>query len=225
MDVVERVHEEVRVDLVLQVVHLGLQVLPLERLHLLFVAHRLVDELDAGVGSGHEEAEDDVPVDLEVRERGLAVGIDRLRVVLRADVEHEVLLVELDEPEDSDDERQVEQHVFAVFAAEHVPRGEDAVVDQEDDQVGRDLLPGDEYVLEVDVHLGHHLRVEHRHEDDGRPDHQVEQVFAYGLFALYLHGTENGGGGSGVDAIPDLPPRVLIRGVSCRAARRCRGNA
>lgn len=47
VDVVERVHEEVRVNLVLEVVHLGLHVLALELLHLLLVANRLVHELDA----------------------------------------------------------------------------------------------------------------------------------------------------------------------------------
>lgn len=77
------------------------------------------------------------------------------------------------------------------MAAEHQSRRQQVVVDDEDDEVGGDLPPGDEHVLEVDVQLGHHLRVEHRHEDDGRPYHEVEQVFADGLFAENSHGSKD----------------------------------
>ena len=206
VDVVERVHEEVRVDLVLQVVHLGLQVLPLEGLHLLLVAHRLVDKLDAGVGSGHEETQHDVPVDFEVGERSLAVGVDRRGVALRRHVPQQALLVEVHQPEHGDDECDIEYEVLAVLVPQHVARRQQAVVDQEDDQIGGDLPPGDEHVLQIDVHFGHHLRVEHRNQDDGRPDHHVEQVFAYGLLSLDLH--------AGVRGAP----------VSCRAATRCKGT-
>ena len=43
------------------------------------------------------------------------------------------------------------------------------------------------YNAQIDVQLGHHLRIEHRHENDRQPYHEVKQVLADGLFLLYLH--------------------------------------
>lgn len=103
VDVVERVHEEVRVNLVLEVVHLGLHVLALELLHLLLVANRLVHELDARVGAGHEERQHDVPVELQVGERRLAVLVEGL-LLGEEQRGGEVLVVEVHGPEDRDDE-------------------------------------------------------------------------------------------------------------------------
>ena len=98
-----------------------------------------------------------------------------------------MVLVDLHQPEDADDQRQVAHEVFALFPPEHVARGEDGVVDDEDDQVGGDLPPCDQHVFQVDVHFGHHLRVEDRDQYDGRPDHHVEQVFTDGLLFLDFH--------------------------------------
>ena len=61
-----------------QIIHLGLEVLALQRLHGLLVADRLVHELDAAVGTGHEEAQDDVPVELQIGERRLMLRIEHL---------------------------------------------------------------------------------------------------------------------------------------------------
>jgi len=60
-------------------------------------------------------------------------------------------------------------------------------VDDEDEQIGGDLLPCDQNVGETDVHLGHHLRVEDGHEQNRQPDHDVEQVFADFLFLVVFH--------------------------------------
>ena len=54
-------------------------------------------------------------------------------------------------------------------------------------QIGGDIPPGSQHVFQVDVHFGHHLRVEDRDQDDGRPDHHVEQVFTDSLFFLDFH--------------------------------------
>ena len=187
VDVVERVHKEVRVDLVFQVIHFGLKVLALERLHLLFVAHRLVYQLDTRVGSGHKESQHHVPVHLQIGERRFAVGVERFGIVLFEEVVREVVLVDLHQPEDADDQRQVAREVFPVFSPEHVARGDDGIVDEKDDQIGGDIPPGSQHVFQVDMHFGHHLRVEDRDQDDGRPDHHVEQVFTDGLFFLDFH--------------------------------------
>ena len=58
MDVVERVHEEVRVDLVAQVFELVLEVLLLQLCHLLLVVALLEVELDAEVHAEHQEQDD-----------------------------------------------------------------------------------------------------------------------------------------------------------------------
>ena len=187
VDVVERVHEEVRIDLILQIIHFGLEILAFEGLHLLFVAHGLVDELDAGVCTGHEESEDDVPVDLQVGERSLSVGFRDIDAGLFDEVVGQVFFVDLHQPEDADDQDQIAQQILSVLVTEHVSRGEERIVDDEDDQIGSDLPPGDEDVFQIDVHFGHHLGVEHRHQDDGRPDHHVEQIFANGLLAGEFH--------------------------------------
>ena len=67
--------------------------------------------------------------------------------------------------------------------------GEDGIVakDDEDNEIGGYLPPCDEYVFETDVQFRHHLRIEHRHQDDGCPHHYVEQVFSDGLFAGHFH--------------------------------------
>ena len=103
------------------------------------------------------------------------------------EVVREVVLVDLHQPEDADDQRQVAREVFPVFSPEHVARGDDGIVDEKDDQIGGDIPPGSQHVFQVDVHFGHHLRVEDRDQDDGRPDHHVEQVFTDGLFFLDFH--------------------------------------
>ena len=60
-------------------------------------------------------------------------------------------------------------------------------MDDEDNEIGGYLPPCDEYVFETDVQFRHHLRIEHRHQDDGCPHHYVEQVFSDGLFAGHFH--------------------------------------
>lgn len=48
----------------------------------------------------------------------------------------EVLFVNVYQPEYGYDERQVAEQVGLVLAAQHEPRGEDGVMDDEDDEVG-----------------------------------------------------------------------------------------
>ena len=187
VDVVERVHEEMGVYLVFQIVHFCFQVLAFEFLHLLFVAHRLVDELDTRVGPRHEEPQHDVPVHFQVRERSFPVGVERFGVAVGEEAVGEVFFVYVHQPEYGDDECKVAEQVCFVLAAQHEPRGEDGIMDDEDDEIGGYLPPCDEYVFETDVQFRHHLRIEHRHQDDGCPHHYVEQVFSDGLFAGHFH--------------------------------------
>ena len=185
VDVVERVHEEVRIDLVFEIIHLRLEVLALERLHLLLVAHRLVNEFDAGVYARHEESQQHVPVNRQVGERGLArydVG-----AVVREHAFGQEPFIEFDRRKDGRDREQVGHDVEHIFLAQHVARGDHTVVDQEDEQVGSDFPPGREHVLDTYVHLAEHLGIEHRHQHHDRPDHDVKQVFAYRLFLTELH--------------------------------------
>ena len=135
----------------------------------------------------HKESQHDVPIHLQVRERGFPVGVERLGVAVGEEMVGEVLFVNVYQPEYGYDERQVAEQVGLVLAAQHEPRGEDGVMDDEDDEVGGYLPPCDEHVLETDVQFRHHLRIEHRHQDDGCPHHHVEQVFSDGLLAGYFH--------------------------------------
>ena len=154
MDVVERVHEEVGIDLVLQIIHFGLHVLLFELLHLLFVAYRLVHELDARIGPRHEKSQNHVPVHFQIGERRLAV-LDELVFgeVREEQAVGDVLFVEVHEPERADDQRQIGYQILPILVLEHEPRRDDAVVDDEYDEVGRDLAPCDQYVFPADVKL------------------------------------------------------------------------
>ena len=182
VDVVERVHEEMGVDLVFEIVHFGLEVLSFELLHGLLVAQRLVHHLDGGVGAGHEESQHDVPVDGQVGERRV-FGADEM---LRRGEVAQYAVEDVDAVEDRRDEEHVDDDVTHVLVALDVAHDE-GVVDDEDEQIGGDLLPCDQDVGEADVHLGHHLRVEDGHEQNRQPDHDVEQVFADFLFLVVFH--------------------------------------
>ena len=93
---------------------------------------------------------------------------------------------DVDAVEDRRDEEHVDDDVTHVLVALDVAHDE-GVVDDEDEQIGGDLLPCDQDVGEADVHLGHHLRVEDGHEQNRQPDHDVEQVFADFLFLVVFH--------------------------------------
>lgn len=139
------------------------------------------------VGPRHKESQHDVPIHLQVRERGFPVGVERLGVAVGEEVVGEVLFVNVHQPEYGYDERQVAEQVGLVLAAQHEPRGEDGVMYDEDDEVGGYLPPCDEHVLETDVQFRHHLRIEHRHQDDGCPTPSRRagflQRFACGSFS------------------------------------------
>ena len=135
----------------------------------------------------HEEPQHDVPVHFQVRERSFPVGVERFGVAVGEEAVGEVFFVYVHQPEYGDDECKVAEQVCFVLAAQHEPRGEDGIMDDEDNEIGGYLPPCDEYVFETDVQFRHHLRIEHRHQDDGCPHHYVEQVFSDGLFAGHFH--------------------------------------
>ena len=60
--------------------------------------------------------------------------------------------------------------------------GEQAVVEEEDDEIGGYLAPGGEDVLEVDMQLREHFRIEHGYQNDGCPHHEIEEIFPDRLF-------------------------------------------
>lgn len=81
VNIVERIHEEMGIDLVSQIIHFRLQVLTFELLHLLFVAQGAVQQFDTHVQTRHEESQQDVPVDRQIGERRFAIQNVRLGVV------------------------------------------------------------------------------------------------------------------------------------------------
>ena len=77
MDVVQRVHQEVRVQLVLQVLQLLLEVLFLKSGHLQLVTALLEVELDTEVGKEHQDKDNDgrQVVRTELERRPFAIGL------------------------------------------------------------------------------------------------------------------------------------------------------
>ena len=209
VDVVERVHEEMGVDLVFEIIHFGLEVLSFELLHGLLVAQRLVHHLDGGVGAGHEESQHDVPVDGQVGERRV-FGADEM---LRRGEVAQYAVEDVDAVEDRRDEEHVDDDVTHVLVALDVAHDE-GVVDDEDEQIGGDLLPCDQDVGEADVHLGHHLRVEDGHEQNRQPDHDVEQVFADFLFLVVFHDGQRYEKSSAEASVSLIMPRRSIYGAA-----------
>ena len=96
-------------------------------------------------------------------------------------------LVKVDDHKDDRDQYDVGQKVEPIAFFEQVAWGDQVVVDEEDDQVGDNLSPDNPSLIQVDVQLGEHLRVEYRNQDDGRPNQQIEEVFAQGVFLADLH--------------------------------------
>ena len=138
VDVVERIHEEMRVDLVLEVIHFGLQVLLFQLLHLLLITDRLVHELDPRIGPGHEERQHDVPIHLQIGKRHVAQGMGRL---LDRYLHDKPVAQEIDGREDSKNEQNIACQIHPVLVPQHEPRSEHRIMDDEDDQVRRHTLP------------------------------------------------------------------------------------
>ena len=76
MDVVERVHQEVWIYLILQILHLRLDILLLKNGHMSLGFNNLIVYLNHRIGTRHKNTEEYIPIPLQLGERGLATQIN-----------------------------------------------------------------------------------------------------------------------------------------------------
>ena len=170
------------IDLVSQIIHFRLQVLTFELLHLLFVAQGAVQQFDTHVQTRHEESQQDVPVDRQIGERRFAIQNVRLGVV------RNVFFIDGHQRKDRCNGQQVDDQIpYVTMFSQQQPGGDQAVVNDENKQIGRDFEPGDQDILQADLYLREHFRVEHGYQDYHRPYQQVQKVFSDHLFAAEFH--------------------------------------
>ena len=170
VDVVQGVHQEVGVNLILQILHLRLDVLLLEDGHTAVDGQRAVVELNHSVGTRHKDTNQDVPIPLKVRKRGF---------VAKLDVALEVAEVEnLDDAKDDSDYCYERGGVEPIAVAKKKLRSKESVVREEDDEVGRNLCPRDNNLVKVNLVLRHQLGI-HKGDQEYRYPHQrVEHILA-----------------------------------------------
>ena len=86
VDIVERIHQEVRIYLILEIIHLRLNILACQTLIILISLHRLVELLDTDICRKHKDTEHNVPIPRKVGKGRLMRQNTHISIAVRDNV-------------------------------------------------------------------------------------------------------------------------------------------
>ena len=167
MDVIERIHEEVGIDLILQIIHLRLQCVTLHGHHLLLGLNRAKDKFNRAVGTHHKQSEQHIPVPRQIGERCSSVNIVICTVGI---LQHSnLILIQFERIKYGRQHHNRNTDICQITVLKKETWRKQRVINNKDDDIGKQLTPYEQDITQIDVLLRHHLRVEDRHQQCHSP--------------------------------------------------------